>query len=261
MDFRAKAEGGGVEIAEQAIEQGRLLLEKGFDGVVIEIGGGDGGDELELDEFVARDIAGFEHGGFAEEIALEIGVAKIPGFVEVGLGFHFFGEKGDAAAGELFGNALAAFGIEKREIHFQVVGEFDEGLEAGVTEKIVEGEEVAVLTEFAAEIDDFAGRFHAFENFDDDAIGRKQAWSAEAQRHFVDVDEGAGGSGEGLQIEEGEGIGDDAGGGVIAGLKEILWAAAEEEFVGVDPQAFVEDGLAGDEFFVHGRHLALGGPR
>jgi hypothetical protein len=24
----------------------------------------------------------------------------------------------------------------------------------------------------------------------------------------------------------------------------------------VDPQAFVEDGLAGDEFFVHGRHLA-----
>jgi hypothetical protein len=31
-----------------------------------------------------------------------------------------------------------------------------------------------------------------------------------------------------------------------------LRAAAEEKFVGEDPQARIEDGLAGYEFFMHG---------
>lgn len=38
---------------------------------------------------------------------------------------------------------------------------------------------------------------------------------------------------------------------MIAGLKEILRAAAEEEFVGMHPQLFIEDRLPGDKFFVH----------
>ena len=37
----------------------------------------------------------------------------------------------------------------------------------------------------------------------------------------------------------------------MAWRKEILWPAAKQEFVGMDPQVFVEDRLAGYEFSVH----------
>jgi len=58
-------------------------------------------------------------------------------------------------------------------------------------------------------------------------------------------------AGQKLEIEQGDGIGDDTGGGVGVGLKGILRAATEEQFVGEDPQAQIKDGLAGYEFFVH----------
>ena len=251
VNFGTEAEGGRIEIAKEAIEEGRLLLEKIFDGVVIEIGSGNGADELELDEFVAGDVASFEHGGLAKEIALEIGIAEIAGFVEVTLGFDFFGEERDAIAGELFGNALAAVGVKEGEINLEIVGEIDERAQGGIAKKIVEGEEIAVLAEFAAEIDDFTGRLDAFENFNHHAVGWKQSGCAEAQSDFVDVNEGAGRAGKRLEIEEGEGIGDDAAGSVAVGLEEVLRAAAEEEFVGVDAQALVENRLAGNKFFVH----------
>ena len=58
-------------------------------------------------------------------------------------------------------------------------------------------------------------------------------------------------AGKVLQIEEGDGIRDDAARGMRRRLKAILRAAAKEEFVGIDLQALVEDGLASDEPFVH----------
>ena len=251
VNFGAQAERGGIEIAEEAVEQGRLLLQEIFDGVVVEVGSGDGAEELKLDELVAGDVAGFEHGRFAEKVALEIGVAEVAGFVEVTLRFDFFSKKGDAVAGELFSDALAAFGVEEGEIHLEVVGEFDERAEIGVTKEIVEGQEVAVLTEFAAEVDDFAGRLHGFEDFKNHAVGGHEPRRAEAKRHFIHIDESAGGAGEGLQIKQRQGIGDDARRGVAARLEKVLRAAAEQQFVGVDPQPFIKDRLAGDEFLVH----------
>lgn len=93
VHFGPQAEERGVEVAKQTIEKGRLVFEEFFDGGVIEFDGGDEIEEAELQEFVAGDFAGFDHGGLAEEIALEIGVAKTAGFGEFGFGFDFFGEE------------------------------------------------------------------------------------------------------------------------------------------------------------------------
>ena len=55
---------------------------------------------------------------------------------------------------------------------------------------------------------------NGFQNFHDNAIRRKKACSAQAKGQFIDVDEGAGVASQNLDIEQGDGIGDDAGGGI-----------------------------------------------
>src|SRR5580700_8096514 len=127
----------------------------------------------------------------------------------------------------------------------------DERLKRRLAEKIVEGQGVAVLAEFAANADDFVGRLHALEDFDDDAIGRKQSGCAQAQGKLIHIDERAGLASEILQVGDRQRIGDDAGRSVIAGLKKILRAAAEEKLIGIHAQPFVKYWLAGYEFFVH----------
>jgi len=92
---------------------------------------------------------------------------------------------------------------------------------------------------------------NGFQYLHNNAIRGQQTGSAKAQGQLVDIDEGAGVAGQKLEIEQGDGIGDDTGGGVGVGLKGILRAATEEQFVGEDPQAQIKDGLAGYEFFVH----------
>ena len=79
----------------------------------------------------------------------------------------------------------------------------------------------------------------------------KQTGSAKAQGQLVNIDEGAGMAGQKLEIEQGDGIGDNAGGGVGVGLEGILRAATEEQFVGEDTQAQIKDRLAGYEFVMH----------
>ena len=251
VNFGAQGERGRVEISEQAIEQGRILLEKRVDGVVVEIGSGDGTEKLELEELVAGNIAGFEHRGLAEKIALKVAVAKIPGFVKIVPRFHFFGQKRKAIAKIFFRNTLPAIRIEKSEIDFQIVSEIDKGLESGLAEKIVESQRVTILAKFAADADDFVGGLHALEDFDDDALRRKQPGSAEAESEFIHVDESAGVASEILQVGEGQGIGDDAGRSVIASLEKILRAAAKKKLVGIHTQPLVKNGLAGDELFMH----------
>lgn len=58
-------------------------------------------------------------------------------------------------------------------------------------------------------------------------------------------------AGQELEIEQSDGIGDNAGGGVGVGLEGILRAAAEEQFVGEHPQTQIKDRLAGYEFLEH----------
>lgn len=140
------------------------------------------------------------------------------------------------------------------EIDFEVFGAFDERGEVGVVDEIVESEGVAGVDEVAADSDDFIGGRDGFEDLDDDAVGREEARRVEAKGKFVNVHESESVAGEGLQVEEGDGVGDDAGSGVFGGFDEIvLRAAAEEKFVGEDAKAFIEDGLTSDEFFVHTR--------
>ena len=250
-DFGAQAERGRIEIAEQAVEQGRLLLEQVLDGSVVEVLSGDGAYELKLNELVAGNIARFKHRGLAEEVALEVAVSQIARLVEIALCFHFFRQQREAITKIFFGDALAAIGIEEGEVDFQVVREIDQRLKRRLAKKIVKSEGIAILAEFPADADDFVGGLHAFENFDDDAVGRKQPGRAEAKSEFIHVDESAGVAGEILQIKESERIGDDTGRSMIAGLEEILRAAAEEQFVGIYPQPLVKNGLAGNEFFMH----------
>ena len=198
MDFRAQPEGGRIEIAEKAIKQRWLLFEERFDGGVIEFGSGDGAEELKLDEVVAGDVAGLDHRGFAEEVALEIAVAEVAGLVEIALRFHFFGQQG--GAGKLLRDARAAVSVEQGEIDLEVAGEVDQRLQFVVAQEIVESEQITVLAKLSADTDDFIGGFHAFEDFDDDAVRRKQMRSAEAQSEFIHVDEGTRMAGERLQI-------------------------------------------------------------
>ena len=251
MDLAAKAEDGRIQIAEEAVEQGRLQLEEPLDAVEVEFGSSDGVEQLELDELGAGNIARFDHGWLAKEVALEIGEAEASGFIKVALGFDFLGEEGEIRAAVFGGEGFARIRIEQLEIDFEEVSQFDEGTGVRGVHKIVEGEEVTGSAQLAADGKNLVGGLNGFQDLHNNAVRRKQAGSAQAQGEFVEIDEGAGVAGQKLEIEQGDGIGNDAGGGVGVGLKGILRAAAEEQLIGEDAQTQIEDGLAGYEFFVH----------
>src|SRR5208337_4899169 len=241
----------GIQIAEKAIQQGRLELQKSLDAVEVQIGGGDGVEQLELDELVAGNVARFDHGRPAKEVALKIGEAEPSGFIKVALGFDFLGEEREIRAAVFGGEGFARIGIEQLEIDFEEVSQRDEWTGVRGVHKIVEGEEVTGSAQLAADGQDFVRGLNGLQDFHNNAIRGKQTGSAKAQGQLVHIDEGAGVAGQKLEIEQGDGIGDDTGGGVGVRLEGILRAAAEEQLVGEHPQTQVKDGLAGYEFLVH----------
>src|SRR5208337_57840 len=251
VDFAAEAEDGGIQIAEKAVEQGRLELEEPFDAVEVQIGGGDGVEQLELNELVAGNFARLDHGRLTEEVSLEIGEAEAAGFIEVALRFHFFREQGDIWAAVFGGEGFPRAGIKQLEIDFEEVSQLDEGPGVRSVHKIVESEEVAGLAKLVADGENLLRGLNGFQDLHNNAVRRKQPRSAKAQGQLVYIDEGAGMAGQKLEIEQGYGICDDAGRGVGVGLEGILRAATEEQFVGEHPQAQIKDRLAGYELFMH----------
>ena len=176
---------------------------------------------------------------------------RLPGFIEVALGFDFLGEEGDIRAAVFGGEGFPRIGIEQLKIDFEEVSQLDEGPGVRGVHKIVEGEEVAGIAQLAADGKNLVRGLNGFQDFHNNAIRGKQTGSAQAQSQLVDIDEGAGLAGQKLEIEQGDGIGDDAGGGVGVGLEGILRAATEEQFVGEHPQTQIKDRLAGYEFLEH----------
>ncbi len=65
------------------------------------------------------------------------------------------------------------------------------GASCGPVHEIVEGQLIAIGAKLLADVDDFRSGPDSFENFHDNAICGKQARRAQAQRHFIDIDESA----------------------------------------------------------------------
>jgi hypothetical protein len=89
VNLAAKAEQRGIHVAKEFIDQGKVVFEEFFHGFAGEARSGNGGEELEIVEFVPGDFARAEYRWLAEEIALEEGIAERAGFVELGLRFAF----------------------------------------------------------------------------------------------------------------------------------------------------------------------------
>jgi hypothetical protein len=116
--------------------------------------------------------------------------------------------------------------------------------------EIIEGKNVTGSVEIRAGVDDIGSRDYGFQDFHDDAAdGKKLDGSLEKSR-FVRIDERFGGASKCLQVEEHRGINDDAARGILAGLENVLRAAAEKQFVAEDIEPAVKDRLASDESFV-----------
>ena len=93
VDFGAQAERRGIEVAEQTIAQGRLLLEHLFDHGIVGHSRGNDGEQLKVDELVAWDVACLDHRRAAEKISLEIAVTKLTCLGKFVFRFHFFREQ------------------------------------------------------------------------------------------------------------------------------------------------------------------------
>ena len=134
------------------------MFEEVFNGGVVELVRGDKLQKANVKELVTGDFAGLDHGRLAEEVALEIGVAKTAGFGEFLFGFDFFGEESDARVAVFIHDATAAVNVEELEIDLEIFGAFDQRSEIGAVNEIVEGQGVAGVAEFATDFDNFAGR-------------------------------------------------------------------------------------------------------
>lgn len=180
-DFRAKTEERGIEIAKQTVEERRFVFQKVFDGLLVEFGRGDKLEKVEVQELVAGNFTGFDHGGLAEEIALKVGIAKTACFCEFVLCFDFLGEELDRGVSVLFSNTAPAVGIQKLKIDFKILGVFDERREIRAVNKVIEREGIPRVAEALADVDDFVRGRDGLENFNDDAIGGQKAGCVEPE--------------------------------------------------------------------------------
>jgi len=184
---------------------------------------------------------------------LEKGIAEGAGFIQFGLGLDLFGNELDAAAAEALSRGAPRVGVRGAKVDFEEAGEREKRFPFGVVDKIVDSQNVAGAAEILAVLDHLRRGNDGFENLNDNAVGRQQARGATLKRSLVQVDESLGGAGKRLEVEEHHGVDDDATGGFRAELEDILVAArTKQEFVREELELVVEDGLAGDEFFVHG---------
>src|ERR1700751_2721705 len=188
-NFPAQPQRWGIQVAQQPVEQGRLLLEKFFDGTVAEFRCGNRRQQLKMDKFVAGDVAGLDHGRPAEKIALEETEAEMASLRELAFGLDFLRKQGNVAVTVFSGETFAAAFVEQLEIHFEEMRQLDEGLKPGRIDEVVESEEVALVAKLTAQFDVFFGGLNGFEDFHDDTIGGQQSSGAQPQCQPIYVDE------------------------------------------------------------------------
>jgi len=202
---------------------------------------------------VGRDLAVFHEDRAAEVVALEEGEALLAGELVLFLGFDFFSNEGDGDVAEPVKEAFALFGAGDGEIDFDVVGDLDEGLKAGVPDKVIEGEAEAGGLELAACLDEARGGLKGFKNLKHRHAGGQDVDEVLSEGLGGAVDEGRQAAGEAFEAVDDGVVKHGAGGKVAVAAKDRLRAGAEEQLVAVDPLAEVEDGLPRDIAHALGR--------
>lgn len=196
--------------------------------------------------------------------SLEVSVAERASFKEVVVGLDFFGEQAHTVAIG-FGTGLRAVaigdgGARRRvagaEVDFEEFCEGQERLPFGMADVIVERERVAFVAEIGAELDDFLRRRDAFEDFEDDLVGREKTRGAALERQEIEIDKGFRVTSERLEAEERSGVHDQDFTRRFVGSENVLAGGPEQEFVSEEFQLVVEDGLASNEFFEHAISLS-----
>jgi hypothetical protein len=139
-NFGAEPEQRGIEIAEQFVDDGRILFEQVLYTVQGKLRGGNGLEQAEVIELVSGNVACGNHGGFAEKITLEKGVAQGAGFAHLALGFHLFGDQLDASGAETLGHGTAEVAVGGTEVYFEEFSHGEERLPFWVVDEIVQGE-------------------------------------------------------------------------------------------------------------------------
>ena len=191
VDFRAEAEGRGVEVSQQPERKGSFVLDFGGQFLDVEFGSGRRVQEFEVGQFEGRQRAMLHHFGAAEKIALEQRVSHFHGRRVFLLGFHFFGQHADVFF-RVPGNKRALFlPVGEAEIHLDDVGERDQRSPVGRIHEIIERDRVSRLLQAPAGVDDFLVGIDVFENFDHHRIGREKRNIVPKQKIPGTVDEHA----------------------------------------------------------------------
>jgi hypothetical protein len=151
-----------------------------------------------------------------------------------------------------FGHFAAGFLMGEAKVHLEKFYEREKRLPLGVIDEVIEGKNVAGGAEIGAGVNDFRRGGDGLQNLNDNAIGGEKFDGTLEEGRIIGIDESFCRTNESLEVKEHGGIDNDAAGGILAGMKNILRAAAEEELVCKNLQAMIEDGLASDETFVHG---------
>lgn len=146
---------------------------------------------------------------------------------------------------------MARLFVAKAEVYFEKSREIQQRLPFGVVDEIIECQDVTGATQVGAGRDHFGSRADVLQNLDDDAVRWQQFGGTAQQGFLVRINKCFGVPGKRLQIEKHRRTHDHAAGGVLAWLKRVVWAISKKQFVSKHLQPVVENGLAGDEPFVH----------
>ena len=214
--------------------------------VEMHVGRVDGADQFQGGSLVHADAPALDDIGPAEKKALEIVAASFFQGLELLMGLHLFRQYLEPVGFQALDQLQAVIEVHFQDIQLDDVGNFQQWDPVVGVDEVVQCDAVALLGKFPDMIDDLPIDNDVFQYFDDYPL------PGQVQRRFGNnvlagkVDEGLALADNVVQTEFQQGIGNDLVGGAGRALRfiEIEITAAEQDFVAVGFQVFVQDLLS-----------------
>ena len=119
-------------------------------------------------------LAAGEHCGPAEKVSLKIVEPLLDCGCELHLVFHSFCDEGRGAPAEHGECPFAGVFIGSPKVHFDVIGQLDEGADSVAQENVAEGQPITSLLEREARGNDFLVRLHGLQYLEHGMPGGQQ---------------------------------------------------------------------------------------
>ena len=247
LDFQGHTKEWRIQIAQQAIADGRFLLEHFLQFAQLDFGTRHHFEQAQVVQPVGGNFASDDDFRLAEEIALEVSKPSLTGFMKFVLVLNFFREHPAFWRAKAVHHGDTFFDAGGAEVDFDNVGEAAEREARIVRSEVVQSDHVAGFFEAFAGGDDAVFRLYGFKNLDHGVGGRQEGNEILEQNFAGAIHKGAAVVAKRAHAKQQRTVEHGTGGGIGIGIEEVFNSVAKQKFIAENVLRPIENGLARHE--------------